>query len=353
MSSSISNSNNRLPKAKWGQIWFIVFILMGVSICVWDYYWYQRGDYLLTKDRTELWSYHRGRIEGDRNIVLIGTSRMLAGIDQKTIQEQTNKLPVQLAIGGNSPLLVLQNLAEDESFTGTVISDFEELAIYPQEVFKHNPNKDIPVFNAEESVNKYKESSISSIIEFRLRLLGEYIIASPTLGNNTADILNNLFFVGIPRRSILENALKGEVRVYFNRTLPFKADEMSEETLSNLKEMQRIGFTKQIDNISPNPETFFEIINKIEGFVKRIQARGGKVFFVSFPKNGEMWEINERGYPRKTFWDVFAAKTSAKTIHFKDYPQLQFECPDGSHLGSRDAPAFTKALMEIIFENKE
>jgi hypothetical protein len=39
----------------------------------------------------------------------------------------------------------------------------------------------------------------------------------------------------------------------------------------------------------------------------------------------------------------------ALAIHFEDHPALRgFQMPDGSHLDQRDAPAFSKALGEII-----
>lgn len=346
---SISNSNERIPDIKFGQIWFLVFICLFIVIGGWNYYWDKQGIYLRTRDNLELWSYHRGRIKENQNIVLIGTSRILSAIDQKTIYQVTKKKPVQLGIAANSPLPILENFAEDESFSGTIISDFEELAIYRQEIFNSDSKNDVPLFNAKEAVKNYKESSIFKSAEFRLSLLSEHFIAFPTLGQNPADSLNNMLFIGIPKLSILENALKGEVRLDFERSLIFSVDQMSEKTLNDLQEMQRIGFNKLISDNPPNTERFLGIITKIEGFVNKIQARGGKVIFVSLPKNGEIWEINERGYPRKEFWDVFASRTSAKTIHFKDYSTLsKFKCPDGSHLDSNDAPAFTEALIEIL-----
>jgi hypothetical protein len=73
------------------------------------------------------------------------------------------------------------------------------------------------------------------------------------------------------------------------------------------------------------------------------------VIFVRFPTSGVLWELEEQRYPRKDYWDVFAAESRAATVHFKDYPALaRFQCPDGSHLDYRDAVPFTKALAEIL-----
>jgi hypothetical protein len=67
------------------------------------------------------------------------------------------------------------------------------------------------------------------------------------------------------------------------------------------------------------------------------------------PTCDERWEADERMFPKALFWDQLAARTHAMAIHFKDYPTLaSFPCPDTSHLDKRDAPAFTRGLLEIL-----
>ena len=95
---------------------------------------------------------------------------------------------------------------------------------------------------------------------------------------------------------------------------------------------------------------FWEGIQKLEDLVTKIQTRGGKVIFVRFPTSGNCWQMDEEYLPKAKYWDVFAAHTRARTIHFKDYPSLSaFECPDCSHLDYRDAILFTKALVAILY----
>jgi hypothetical protein len=69
------------------------------------------------------------------------------------------------------------------------------------------------------------------------------------------------------------------------------------------------------------------------------------VVFVRYITTGEHYELDEKYYPKSKYWDQFAKKTEAVTIHFKDVPELSnFECPDTSHLDFRDAPRFTVSL---------
>jgi hypothetical protein len=39
-------------------------------------------------------------------------------------------------------------------------------------------------------------------------------------------------------------------------------------------------------------------------------ARDGKVVLVCFPMGGKIWEINERAYPKKEYWDFLASHAS-------------------------------------------
>ncbi len=65
-----------------------------------------------------------------------------------------------------------------------------------------------------------------------------------------------------------------------------------------------------------------------------------------------MRDIEEERYPREFYWDVFASRTRAVALHLEDDPVFSaFDCPDGSHIDVRDAPAFTSALAQLVRRN--
>jgi hypothetical protein len=83
----------------------------------------------------------------------------------------------------------------------------------------------------------------------------------------------------------------------------------------------------------------------IEPFVAEIQGRGGKVVFLRLPSTGKHWELDQQCYPKDRYWDQFSARTSAETIHFMNCLTLSgYNCPEGSHLDSKDALTFTRDL---------
>jgi hypothetical protein len=59
--------------------------------------------------------------------------------------------------------------------------------------------------------------------------------------------------------------------------------------------------------------------------------------------------VEAKTWPRHRYWDVFAHRVSAATIHFEDDASLAaFKCPDGSHLDVSDARRFTGVLLKIL-----
>ena len=73
--------------------------------------------------------------------------------------------------------------------------------------------------------------------------------------------------------------------------------------------------------------------------------------FVRFPTTDEHWEIDEKVFPKRVYWDQVERLTGGKTIHFRDVPSLaNFDCPDTSHLDYRDAPKFTAALLDELIK---
>ncbi|GEM_PF-1818151 len=359
MHSFTSNSNDRIRVTHWGRTWIATVLIVLVAIALWNMFWISHRVYPLPKDNPDLWVYHRQRaVNADENvIVFIGASRTQIAIDQQTVRDVTGKESVQLAIAGESPIPTLRNLAEDDSFRGIVISDLPEVAVYGKDTFEYEldiKNSVIPLYNANEWIKSYKKRNLADKLEFRLKGFASSIICFPSLGKNAPDALYNISTGKVLDMNKFGLGLIGQqgINTYFDRTLPFGGDTLTEEELKMVHEIQIKMFGNQYEMDRPTVERYSVLIKKIEPLVQRIQARGGKVIFVSYPISGDIWELNEKAFPRKQFWNLFASKTSARTIHFKDYPQLQFECPDGSHLDSKDAPAFTKALMEIIFGNK-
>lgn len=352
----ISSSNDRLPALPYGKIWLLVAISTVTFFYSWNEFWNAKKVPSLPRDDAKLWSYHRRQVSrhDGQAVVLIGSSRMQTGLYLDKFAELTGTRPVQLAIAGQSPLPVLQDLAEDESFRGTVISDFAELLIYRGELWSNTTQV------ANEWIKVYRESKTSDDFEFRLRGYTRYLVADPTYGDNPPEALKNLV-TGKAFKDKTVDDLRTNVRpVNFDRSLVFLeiGDFLTGDEEAELRAKARTSATNTmkfvIENEPPQPAEFLKIVYRIEESVQKIQSRGGRVIIVNFPTSGELKVLNEIAFPRKDFWDVLESRTSAQTIHYEDHPGLsKFVCPDYSHLDAKDTPEFTENLVRVIYANQQ
>ncbi len=350
---AFDTANDRLFKFRVGLVWGATCLLVVLFFIGWNVFWFSNNVLPLPQNDAELWSYHRRRLnyEANNSVILIGTSRMQLGLVQKKFTELTGRKTIQLAIVGESQLPVLQNLAEDETFHGTVISDFSEYLIFQTELHPDYPSL------AKEWIKHFQESKQADDFEFWLRGYGKYLIANPQLGDNPPDAMKNIVTGKAFAPQTIEKRFANSHPTFFDRSLIFDLERFltkdeAAEMFEKIRQAPLPGMKKFIETSPPTLEKYLEMGNKVESYVQKIQARGGKVIIVNFPMSGEVAELTETAFPKKQFWDVFAAKTSAKTIHFKDYPQLQFECPDESHLAAKDTPIFTENLVKIIYGEK-
>ncbi len=343
---SISSSNERIPPLPYLRIWILMLVAIVAILLVWNSFWASKGIYPTVNDSPKLWSYHRKKVKNNSKnlIVLIGSSAILTSINQEKLTQLTNKKSIQLAIGGASPIPVLSNLAEDENFNGIIISDFTEFILDIVET-KGPLLKVIQshVTDPNDWVLAYNQGLYNDDFEYTLKSLIRKIISEPSQ-DNLPDFFYNLAFNKLPIRDpiIFESS--------FNRTLHFYPgrDPLAVENLTKL-ELEILKTLKEKYPLSQ--EKFIEIINIIEDLVQKIQLRGGRVIFLSTPKSGEFGELYQLTYPKKDFWDKIASRTSARTVHFKDYEELaRFVCPDGLHLDSKDSNEFTENLVKIISE---
>jgi hypothetical protein len=86
---------------------------------------------------------------------------------------------------------------------------------------------------------------------------------------------------------------------------------------------------------------------------ERIAERGGRVVFVRMPTSGRARRRTDRLFPRKDFWDRFAARVAdvpgVEALHYQDDPTLRtIETPDEMHIDQADSPTFTAALVDEL-----
>lgn len=351
MLSSTSSSNERIPVANWGRIWIQGLVLFLLMIVGWECFWRARGFFRTPAPQSiDKWSLTRENASrgGKKAVALIGSSRILTDIDSEVFASQTGVKPAQLGISGGSPLPVLQSLAEDRSFQGTVICDFHEVFVYAPKV--QNPSE--KELSAEDFLKAYKERTfLEDLLPAAVETQGKHILKDTFVFQMPELSLSTILHSVARRKLPPPTEVPG---IVVREGIIVNLEDLREDEIERLRKISEEKTLKQIQDGKMPVDEVPKVFEKIQHMVTQIQSRGGQVIFVCLPMSGKVWELNQAYFPKKQYWDVFASHTTARTIHFMDVPALSgYQCYDGSHLNRNDATTFTKSLTEILYDDNK
>ena len=331
MRSSTSSSEPSVPAGQWGRTWALAAVLAVLGIGAQEMAWRKLGYQPTIQDDVATWAMARSSVYrgGQESIVVIGSSRILLGCDLDAFAEVFGgPKPVQLALDGKSPLLILEDLGSDDTFRGLVLCSLTPKIFFSDDPAAHG----VPA----ERVEAYRSMTPVAGIELRLR--------------HRARERLTLLRAECSTRSLLRGLLIGKWSdVRYIRMRPDRWMMADYAALDMQKEMAAREERTRQSFLTARPVDMPELRRRVRAAVSAIQGRGGQVVFVRLPSSGKVLELEQEKFPRAGYWDAFAAGVPAPTIHFQDYPELAgFECPEGSHLDYRDATPFTKALARIL-----
>jgi hypothetical protein len=317
---------------RWVRTWALVLVLVVVVVVAWEAAWRSRGFRPSVSNDMELWAIERQRAvagEGD-GVVIIGSSRVKAGIVPKALAEATGwKTPIQLAINFSSPVLTLEDLAADPRFHGLVIVDVAPIILFngfwPLEnmVGGYLAYRDNARWS--ESFNTWLTSLVESSFVFRL----------PELSGS----------------HLFETLIKGESpaaqRFHDDRfrVTRIASSPAPEAPHANVGDGGAVGMGKNgLD----------ALIARLNAALATLRSHHGRAVFVSMPTAGAMAETENRLFPREEYWDVFAKGIEAPAINCRDEAELaKFVPPDGSHLTSAQTVEFNHALGHVLVRTLE
>lgn len=315
----------------WGRTWLVAVVFAVMLAAGEESYWRSRGFLPSVPDSPELWHFWRQRLcrPDGRAVALLGTSRLQSDMSLDLLRSAFPRSTVcQLGLPhGLGVLGVLESLADDDAFRGTVICEFYTSMLDPRLRDRHREIRD------------YRPAS---------RLLWLWTLARQWLRGRLA-----VFSRTLSVRQILHILAVG--RLHRHQALVFRAFDretfwdfrwhadpqrlVDDEVRMYEAEYRRYGGVQSWDVLSKH-------VSHVERLVRRIRQRGGQVVFLRIPSTQGVWDLEQRQAPRSEHWDRFAAATSAITIHFRDVPLMaSLACPDGSHLTHPDAVRFTRAFI--------
>jgi hypothetical protein len=265
---------------------------------------------------------------GTDAVVVVGSSRARAAIDVPTLAAALGRPVFQLAQDGVPCGPMLDALARDERFHGTVLCTLEPTGLFGTSERDRErtglPRYDLPRMTWADEI----DLRAGLFVRTRLAVLSvdPRHLAAPVLGA-----------AAWPAPRPETDPLHRASALDFSRA----------DTAGESRRWARLfeaggGATTPASDVAATAQHF-------AAASARIEARGGAVVFVELPGTGRVRDVEDRRYPRATYWDAFVAQVGRPAFTARDVSALEaFRLPDDSHLAARDAPAFTTALTEAI-----
>lgn len=347
-STSSSDFQRAIPQRPWRGIIVAVIVAIFIAVAAWEVYCRSLGYESTLNDTSDLWAEARRHVQPE-SIVVIGDSRAWFDVDLDEIERGLDRRPVQLAQAGSCGYPVLQDLADDEKFHGTIIC-----SIVPRIYFA--PPDSPPVERSQKAVQRFHGQTWAQRVSHELSIPLERSFAFLKQDDLTLDAL--LKQLPISNRPYAQ--VPPPLPPYFCSIDRDRRARMVEQCARPGRLQNRVK-NGWIALFTPPPPPSYvptqEFVAKMNAAIgarfvdtknkiDKLRARGGKIVFVRFPVSGELKKLEDQQTPRAQTWDPLLQQTGAPGIYFEDFPELAaFQCPEWSHLSAGDSVEFTKRLV--------
>ncbi|GEM_PF-6802305 len=283
------------------------------------------------RDTPALWSKVRRECDGSTSkVVLIGSSRFQAGLDTEAM---SRTLPdhrfYQLSMHASGAMPVLEDLAQDVDFRGTVIAEFLPPWLWAdRETWSQQPVTAL--------VEYAHREHFGNVIENELQMFGEERFAFFNPSARFWLAAGQLWRTGFFQPPMTR------IDRHRNAQISLRAGDVKTET-EKWMALERDIAQKW------RPAGSALLFRQVAGWTRQIQARGGSVIFFQMAVDGPVRDFEDQTYPADRYFDPFSHSLSIPLLSYKNYPELaNYRCPDGSHLDAADAPRFSEAFARIL-----
>lgn len=323
----------------------LMTIIVVIFISAWELHLRAKGTVPTYDEGKEQWADKRAKVYDSAATVFIGSSRIKYDLDIDTWRKLTGRQVIQLAMEGNSPVPILENLAVDPRFNGKLVIDVTETAFFLAD--------DAPGRHEQsENINYYKDRTPAQRASFILNhALESQFVFLDKGGFSLNAMLDDLPIPNRPRVNKPAVFPQDFHWITFDRQ-----DKMSPRFLVDT------SLQHQVQNIWQNSHKARDryraqhpkdpapgIIQRVSTAVAKIKSRGGEVVFVRPPASSPMKEWEEKTFPRAKYWEQVLVATQCKGIHFADDPTTaDLICPEWSHLSPAGAVVYTRSLIRQL-----
>lgn len=326
----------------------LALLLIVTSVVSWEFYLRDKALPDSYDDGEELWSDKRAMVyePADKATVIIGSSRNKYDFDIETWYSITGDHLIQLSLEGNSPLHVLDDLANDNAFKGKLIIDVTEgLFFSTKPENNEEPKKRITYYHQRSPAQRFS-FEVNHFLESQFVFLDKNNFSLNAL-------LSGIKLANRPGVFVFPDFPLEFERVTFGRQDIMMDKFLVDTNLQNMVKGNWDFFRKMNKEPPASGAKLDSILTTVKTNCDKIKNRGGEIIFVRTPSSGPYLAGEKKGFPRLQYWDKLLSITNCPGIHFEDYPAIDhFQCPEFSHLNHSDAIIFTKNIIIILEKEK-
>src|SRR5438093_5963328 len=295
-----------IPPLPWRGLTVVVVLIVIAASSAWELYCRSIGYGPTLNDNEDLWTMARHRVEPE-SIVIVGDSRAWYDLDLDELQKGLGKRPVQLAMGGGCAYPVLADLANDESFHGTIIC-----SVVPRMIVA--PPGPPPMERGEKAVRRsHTQTPAQRVSQYLAIPLEEHVAFLKQEELTLDDLLKRL---PIPNRPYAQ--VSPRLPPYFGTLDRERRARMIEECAWPGSELQKRIQQIWLPLFTPPPpptyipkEVFMATMKRaveqrfhdVVAAVHKLRARGGKVVLVRLTVTGGLKALEDKTTPRNQTWD--------------------------------------------------
>jgi len=328
--------NSEAGQSKWLQAWLLAASLVVLVVAAWEGALRQATLEPEYSDNRALWLSARHRLSHpDATVIaVLGASRVQRAVDVDVLSDRINHPVVQLAIEGSSGLPVLENLAADPRFHGTVIFSIAPAFSFNRRLSKLNAG------NQADWMRAYMRQSRSRRIEQELRLSLQGLFAFRSADAAVSRIIPALLNTGrLPGPDYKKTDRNRFVSIDQGK---FEG-QVSQQGIVEIYRRNTEAYEQQ---------DFVELLQYFGTLVDLLNAKGSRVYVLRLPSEGAVLDFEQQLFPQDKFWNQMQRHIDARFIHFDDYPQLNgYLSVDGSHIAAEKAAEFTEQLALVLSAN--
>ena len=335
MPSFTSSSDRTDKRTNWWLTWAVCFLVSAAFFISYERFLKQQGFKASITDNKRLWSWYRAQASnGNPKLVLLGASRSQLNISVPYLKQQLKNHDVlQLSVNAQYPMATLKSLADDHTFSGTVLLSLNAQALEQRYLGMQQGHNDF--YHKDASFNQSLNAYLVAQLQSQWRFL------HPSLG------LQKIITFYQQHRRWPEPPY---TTAHVDRSIS------ADYAMTNIKHLQKHFYKQKLDNYQTDtptaPNLWHQNAELLQNYAAAIAKRGGTVIVVRFPTDKGHWQLDEQFYPRQKYWDKIGGQNGLHVIHFNDIDGMKaFDLPDSSHLDFRQKNAFTEVLLNHLIKH--